>query len=217
MNPRLPLCILLAGALLLTFASAASIPGQEPTQGKKTGPPETQGGMLQDPMSHPGIANSGGVDPLTPEQLQAFIPAKLAGMARSEMKGESGQLGPGKMSFAYASFYTNEERHLQLDLFDRGGFPSNTHRPLPVPGNGESVKHLNYTVTGVEVAGFPAAQMQEGPARKLQVTAGRVRITLFAVGVEFSELAQAAASLPLAEIARKAPPRPETPEAPPKE
>lgn len=210
-----PLSRLLVFIIGLLLISALAVGTPLPQTEKGHPRPESKQEGFKDPSSNPSLAAAGGVEPLTPEELQAFFPPTLAQMPRTEISGKTGSVGPGKMSFADATFAVSEEKHIRVNFFDRGGFPPSTNRPLPVPAKGETAKHLNYTVEGIVVGRFPAAQMQEGPVRKIQVTVGRVRITLMGIGVEFSELAEAAATLPLAEIAKKASgqaaPPPETP------
>ncbi len=202
-------------AALSVLAGLTALPAvrAQPSSGQSTPPasrdqadsaPKAQSLATPDLASRPDLIEAAKIKPVPPEVLERALPAKVAGLARTESNKSVQPFGPILLSTATARYgATGAARTVEVTLLDPAGLPK-FGEIIPVPAAGETAEFAGWTLRRVEIGGFPAAVADGagGAPSVLQVCpGGRIRVTMKGYGVTGKELAAAASSMDLAKLA----------------
>jgi hypothetical protein len=199
---------LLAGLAVFPAARAQSSPGQTTDPAPKDGggdAPKSLSLAKPDLASRPDLIEAAKVKPVPPETLERELPAKVAGLARTELNKTVQPVGPVLLSVVTARYgAAGAARTVEVTLLDPAGLPT-IGEIIPVPSAGEAMDYAGRVLRRMEIDGFPAAVADgaDGLPSLLQVIpGGRIRVTMQGQGVSGKDLAAAAASMDLAKLVR---------------
>lgn len=205
--PLLATLALLAGLASSPAARAQSSPDQPTPPAPRDDGGTAQkatGLMAPDLDSRPDLIAAAKIKPVPPETLERALPAKIAGLSRTESNKSVHPIGPALLSTVTARYgATGAERSVEMTVLDPAGLPK-IGDVIPVPAAGETAEYIGRTLRRVEIGGFPAAVADgvDGLPSLLQVSpGGRIRVTMQGYGVTGKELAAAASSMDLAKLA----------------
>jgi hypothetical protein len=204
-----------AVALALVAGLAASPAAHaQSSSGQSTEPaPRDEGGAAPkalslaapDLASRPDLIEAAKIKPVPPETLERALPAKVAGLPRTESNKTAQPVGPVVLSIVTARYgAAGAARTVEVTVLDPAGLPA-IGEIIPVPAAGEAVDFAGRVLRRTEIGGFPAAVADgaDGLPSLLQVIpGGRIRVTMKGQGVTGKDLVAAASSMDLAKLAR---------------
>jgi len=198
-------------ALLAGFAAYSASPAPSTSGQQSNSAPRDEGGTAPkalslaapDLASRPDLIEAAKIKPVPPETLERALPAKVAGLARTETNKTVQPIGPVVLSIATARYgAAGAARTVEVTVLDPAGLPT-IGDLLPLPAAGETVEFAGRVLRRTEIGGFPAtvADGVDGLPSLLQVIpAGRIRVTMEGQGVAGKDLVAAAASIDLANL-----------------
>jgi hypothetical protein len=200
--------MLLAGLAASSAARAQSSPGQstDPVPHAEGGDaPKSLSLSKPDLASRPDLIEAAKIKPVPPETLERVLPAKVAGLARTESNKTVQPVGPVMLSVVTARYgAAGAARTVEVTVLDPAGLPT-VGEIIPVPAAGETTEYAGRLLRRTEIGGFPAAVADgaDGLPSLLQVIpGGRIRVTMQGHGVTGKDLAAAAATMDLAKLVR---------------
>jgi hypothetical protein len=198
--------LLLAGSAAFSATSAAAASGQQSNAAPRDdGSAAAKKLSLAAPdlASRPDLIEAAKIKPVPPETLERALPAKVAGLARTESNKSVQTIGPVMVSIASARYgAAGSARTVEVTVLDPAGLPT-IGEDLPVPAAGETLDFAGRVLRRTEIAGFPAvvADGADGLPSLLQVIpGGRIRVTMQGYGVTWKDLAASASSIDLAKL-----------------
>jgi hypothetical protein len=200
-------------ALVAGLAASPAVRAQS-SPGQSTEPaPREEGGAAAkalslaapDLASRPDLIEAAKIKPVPPETLERALPAKVAGLSRTESNKTVQPVGPVVLSIVTARYgAAGAARTVEVTVLDPAGLPA-IGEIIPVPAAGEAVDYAGRVLRRTEISGFAAAVADgaDGLPSLLQVIpGGRIRVTMQGQGVTGKDLVAAASSMDLAKLAR---------------
>jgi hypothetical protein len=136
--------------------------------------------------------------PIDVEKIKALLPAKLAGMDRGEVEGQSMQMGELSMANAQTT-YTAGDKSIQINLLDTGTLNAQISQGMQMRVRFSNDKGSSGTTT---VQGYPAWEVvdKENNSVQLMVYVGRFAVTAEGKDVSIDDLKNAVGEIDMKKV-----------------